>query len=75
MLDGIQNEKKSYSAVKMVNVGDDKTVKMTMHFTAYNDSEAQSFLNSGDYEGYKLVSNELREVVGDNENVSKTSRL
>lgn len=57
MLDG-QAEKVGYRARKLIDLGDDKYTSITMHFTAFDDEDAQRFLNEGGYDGYKIITDE-----------------
>ena len=58
MLDGRHNEKKPYSAVKKQLLEDGKESTITMHFTAFDDEDANRFLTEGGYVDYKLILNE-----------------
>lgn len=55
MLDGRDNQKKHYSAVKINEYEDGKATKLTMHFTAFDKEDAIRFLKEGGYEGYELI--------------------
>jgi hypothetical protein len=57
MLDG-QQEKVGYRARKTIPLDDDKCTTITMHFTAYDDEDAQRFLDEGGYDGYKIISDD-----------------
>jgi hypothetical protein len=57
MLDG-QQEKVGYRARKRIPLDDDRYTQITMNFTAYDDEDAQRFLDEGGYDGYKLISDD-----------------
>ncbi len=57
MLDGRQ-EKKGYRARKKIETPEGNIVNMTMHFTAFDDEDAQRFLKDGGYDGYKIITDE-----------------
>ena len=57
MLDG-QAEKVGYRARKKIFLDDERYTQITMNFTAFDDEDAQRFLDEGGYDGYKLISDE-----------------
>ena len=58
MLDGQHKEKVGYRARKKIPLEDDKYTQITMHFTAFDDEDAQRFLDEGGYDGYKIITDE-----------------
>lgn len=67
MLDG-QADKKMYRARKIIDVGDDKAAGITLNFKAFDDADAQHFLDTNGYTDYVLLKDELKEIVGDSGN-------
>jgi FtsZ-interacting cell division protein YlmF len=57
MLDG-QQEKVGYRARKKIFLDDERYTQITMNFTAFDDEDAQRFLDEGGYDGYKLISDD-----------------
>ena len=55
MLDGRDQERKSYTAVRIYETEVGRESKMTMHFTAFDDADAQRFLLENGYQEYKLM--------------------